>query len=219
MSTIKSFKETTTTIDETGKELTTVKESTTKYEKCSEPDYIKLYTKVWCEFNEIPNQWRPLFFELIARMTYADSTDLEHSQIVATGGMTREAICKALGWKPNMYQKGLKALKDAGAIKQKMKGFYQINPNYAGRGEWKYNPRLARGGVEDLKATFDFKNHTVDIDVIWADDGEDTDFNQMYRDGLGVSKKNGTVLKTVKATPVTEETNIPGQLDLNFEEA
>lgn len=144
-------------------------ETTTKIERLREPDFIKLYTKVWCEFNQIPNQWRPLFLELIARMSYADSSDLEHSQIVATGGLTRESICKALNWKPNMYQKGLKALKDAGAIKQKTKGFYQINPNYAGRGEWKYNPKLERGGVEALKATFNFNTNDVEVDIKWAD--------------------------------------------------
>lgn len=192
-------KEAYTYTDENGNEKTTIKETTKKIDKSGEPDYIKLYTKMWCEFNEIPVQWRALFLELAARMTYANTTDLEHSQIVATGGMTREAICKTLGWKPNMYQKGLKALKDAGAIKQKMKGFYQINPNYAGRGEWKYNPRLARGGVEDLKATFNFKNHTVDVNIIWADDGYDNELNKMHRQGLEVSVLDNTILsETIK---------------------
>lgn len=169
MAIIRSNKTTIIQEDAKGNLTTETVEMTTKVERLREPDFIKLYTKVWCEFNQIPTQWRPLFLELIARMTYADSSDLEHSQIVATGGVTRDSICKALNWKPNMYQKGLKALKDVGAIKQKMKGFYQINPNYAGRGEWKYNPKLERGGVEALKATFDFNTHNVEVDIKWAD--------------------------------------------------
>lgn len=197
MATIQSKKEIRTFQDSEGNMTQTIVECTKKIEKSKEPDFVKLYTKVWCEFNEIPNQWRDLFLELIMRMTYADSTDLEHSQIVATGGMTKEAICKTLGWKPNMYQKGLKALREAGAIKQKMKGFYQINPSYAGKGEWKYNPRLARGGIEDLKATFGFKNHTVDVEITWADDGTNNKINQIYRNGLNTKSEDNTVMKTI----------------------
>lgn len=198
MAIITSSKETQTFIDENGQTKTTIKETTKKTEYSGEPDYIKLYTNVWCEFNEIPVQWRPLFLELTTRMSYADSTDIEHSQIVATGGITKISICKALNWKPNMYQKGLQALRKTGAIKQIMKGFYQINPNYAGRGEWKYNPRLKRGGVEDLKATFDFKNGTVETKIVWADDGKDNEFNEMYRQGLDVDARDNTILKTTE---------------------
>lgn len=200
MATIQSKKEVQIFQDSEGNMTQTIVESTKKIEKSREPDFIKLYTKVWCEFNEIPNQWRDLFLQLTMRMTYANSTDLEHSQIVATGGMTKDAICKALGWKPSMYQKGLKALKEAGAIKQKMKGFYQINPSYAGKGEWKYNPRLARGGIEDLKATFEFKKHTVDVEITWADDGTDNKINQIYRNELNVKSEDNTVMKTITQT-------------------
>lgn len=191
---ISTKKEIETYIDEEGNEKTTTKETTKKIERSSEPDYIKLYTKVWCEFNQIPNQWRLLFLELITRMSYTNSNDLKHSQIVATGGPTKEAICKTFNWKSNMYQKGLKALKETGAIKQISRGFYQINPNYAGRGEWKYNPKLERGGIEDLKATFDFKNKTIDLNIIWADDGKDNNFNEIFRDGV----KENTIIKEIK---------------------
>ena len=198
MANIKSEKETTTTIDEDGREHTSIIEKTTKVERSGEPDYVKLYTKVWCEFNQIPNQWRPLFLELISRMSYSDSTDLDHSQIVATGGPIRDSICKTFGWKSNMYQKGLKALREAGAIRQMSRGFYQINPNYAGRGEWKYNPHLQRGGVEDLKATFDFKNGTVKVNIVWADDGEGNEINTMFRKALDTRAEDETVLKELE---------------------
>ena len=103
---------------------------------------------------------------------------------------------KALNWKDRMYQKGLKALCECEAIKKVGKGVYQINPRYAGRGEWKYNPRLERGGIEDLVATFNFKDKSVDTKIVWADDGEDTPMNEAYRQGMGVSAKQETILKS-----------------------
>lgn len=225
MATIMSHKETNTVIDADGKETTTVKESTTKYEPCAEPDYIKLYTNMWCEFNQIPINWRPLFLELVAKMTYCDANDLKHSQIVQTGSIFGDAIKERLDIGQRQYQKGIKALVECGAIRkiENRRGVYQVNPSYAGRGEWKYNPKLARGGVEDLIATFNFKEGTVDVDVVWGDDGKDTELNETYRKGLGVSKKNNATLKTIKKTKTKkdspqqeqqEDDQIPGQLDL-----
>ena len=142
----------------------------TSYIKDSEPDYIKLYTKTWCEFNQIPNAYRELFLQLAMRMTYCSASDLKHSQLVYTGKPFCNEIMQELHWKENMYRKGLKALTEAGAIKRIARGVYQINPSYAGRGAWKYNPTLKQGGVKDLIATFDFKHGTVDTTIVWSDD-------------------------------------------------
>lgn len=201
MASITSFKETTTVIDETGKEQTTVKETTKSVQRSLEPDYVKLYTNMWCEFNEIPLVYRDLFLQLVIRMTYCNAQDLGHSQLVNTGKPWSDDIMQSLGWKQRMYQKGLKALCDCNAIKQVSRGVYQISPLYAGKGEWKYNPSLARGGVEDLVATFSFKDKKVETKVIWADDGTDTPINGAYREGLNVSKNNHTVLKTTTSVP------------------
>ena len=67
---------------------------------------------------------------------------------------------------------------------------------YQGRGEWKYNPRLERGGIEDLVVSFNFKDKSVDTKIVWADDGEDTPMNEAYRQGMGVSAKQETILKS-----------------------
>ena len=173
----------------------------TVVEVLQEPDYIKLYTKMWCTFNEIPEVYQKLFLELVMRMTYCNSNDLEHSQLVNTGKPWSDEIQKAMGWKANMYQKGLKALCDFGAIKKVNRGVYQINPQFAGKGSWKYNPKLNQGGVKDLVATFNFKDKTVQQTITWADNGENDDINEMYRDGLGVTKEQETVLThtTVKS--------------------
>ena len=197
MATIQSKTEIQIHEDAEGNVTQTTVETTKKIERSTEPDFIKLYTNMWCEFNKIPITWRPLFIELISKMTYCDSKDLKHSQIVQTGSIFGDTIKEHLGIGQRQYQKGLKALCDCGAIRkiENRRGVYQVNPSYAGRGEWKYNPRLARGGVEDLKATFDFKKGTVDIDVVWADDGTDNDYNQTNREGLNVKPEDNTVMK------------------------
>lgn len=205
MSSISSLKEVRTVVDADGREETTTKETTRSIQRNTEPDYIKLYTKMWAEFNGIPVPYRDLFLELVTRMTYCNSRDLENSQLVNTGRPWSDSIMAALGWKQRMYQKGLRALCDCGAIRQVSRGVYQINPQYAGRGEWKYNPRLERGGVEDLVATFNFTAGTVNTKITWADNGEDTEFNRMYREGLGVQAKDGAVLKSTVRIPEAEE--------------
>lgn len=189
-------KQTTIQEDADGNIKTSSVEKVTNIQRNDEPDYIKLYTKMWCEFNDIPMAYRELFLQLVTRMTYCNSADLGNSQLVNTGKPWSTSIMKALNWKDRMYQKGLKALCECEAIKKVGKGVYQINPRYAGRGEWKYNPRLERGGIEDLVATFNFKDKSVDTKIVWADDGEDTPMNEAYRQGMGVSAKQETVLKS-----------------------
>lgn len=189
-------KQTTIQEDADGNIKTSSVEKVTNIQRNNEPDYIKLYTKMWCEFNDIPMAYRELFLQLVIRMTYCNSADLGNSQLVNTGKPWSTSIMKALNWKDRMYQKGLKALCECEAIKKVGKGVYQINPRYAGRGEWKYNPRLERGGIEDLVATFNFKDKSVDTKIVWADDGEDTPMNEAYRQGMGVSAKQETVLKS-----------------------
>ena len=200
MANIQTIKETQTRIDENGNEVSTTKECTKKIERSSEPDYIKIYTKMWCEFNQIPLPYRDLFFQLICNMTYCNASDLEHSQLVYTGKPWSDAIQEKLGWKRAMYQRGIKELRDCGALKQISRGVYQVNPNYAGRGEWMYNPKLERGGIQELVATFNFAEGTVDTRLVWADDGSDTEMNNMYRQGMNVPKNANTTLRETKKT-------------------
>lgn len=204
---IMSQSTTTTEFDSTtGEEHTTTVEKTTMIGRSTEPDYIKLYTAMWCEFNQIPQAHRSLFLELVTRMSYCNKTDLGKSQIVCTGGPFADSICAVLGWKNKVsLKKGLKALSDCGAIKRIGRGFYQINPSYAGKGEWKYNPRLDRGGIEDLVATFDFRKGTVETNVVWADDGTNCDINRMMREGMGYNP----AIMDVSITETTKTTSEP----------
>ena len=189
-------KQTTIQEDADGNIKTSSVEKVTNIQRNNEPDYIKLYTKMWCEFNDIPMAYRELFLQLVIRMTYCNSNNLNGSQLVNTGKPWSDDIMAVLKWKKAMYQRGLKVLCECEAIKKVGRGVYQINPQYAGRGEWKYNPRLERGGIEDLVAKFNFKDKSVDTKIVWADNGEDSPMNEAYRQGMGVSAKQETILKS-----------------------
>lgn len=198
--------ETVKKIHDDGTEETTVKQTAVKFAS-GEPDYIKIYTRMWCEFNGVPEQWRALFLALIVRMSYANSAKPEESQIVYTYGPTKDAIMRELGWKTRSpLQKGLRELTKCGAIRRVARACYQVNPHFAGRGGWKYDAKKNQGGIEDLIATFDFATKDVKTEITWADDGEDTDFNQTMREGLGVKASDNTKLTytTMKPKEVSE---------------
>lgn len=148
-----------------------------------EPDYIKLYTKMWCEFNSIPTKYHQLFLSLAMRMSYANSinTAEKGGQMVFTGKPIREAIMAECGWKSrDAYQKGLQALVKAGAIRQIARGCYQINPLYAGRGQWCYNPNRKNGGVKDLIAEFDFAKGTNKTRIVYVDADDPAENKEMH---------------------------------------
>lgn len=214
-STKKIFKKE-TTINEDANGNTTTNTKETCFEVTNEPDYIKLYTSMWCQFYSIPSSYSKLFIELAMRMTYCNTNDLEHSQIVYTGKPISDDIQHKLNWKPDMYQKGLKALVNAGAIKKLSRGVYQINPNFAGKGSWKYNPKTNQGGVKDFVATFDFPNKTVKTKIVWADDGTDTPLNNDYRQGMNVTSKDNTVLTCTTATTVSNNSYEQTTPDIPF---
>ena len=195
------IRETTRTIDYDGSEAINEVEKTITRDP--EPEFIKLYTNTWCEFNKIPNAYRELFLQLALRMSYCDTNDLENSQLVFTGKPFSDHIAKSLNWKNDMYKHGLVELTKCGAIRRVSRSVYQINPSYVGKGSWKYNPHLKSGGIKDLRATFDFVNKKVDTSIVWADDGTDNTFNKMYHEGMGVEEANCTILKstTIVDTP------------------
>lgn len=163
-----------TTEDSNGNITVTTDEKITAIENNTEPDYIKLYTRMWCEFNEIPMAYRSLFLALAQRMSYASLDTNGNSknnggQIVYTGKPIAQNLMAECGWtSEQMLKKGLSELCKCNAIKRIGRGVYQINPSYAGRGLWKYNAKKEQGGIENLVATFDFKNKTVDTKVVYA---------------------------------------------------
>lgn len=105
---------------------------------------------------KLPAAYRFLFFVLAARMDYCDSDDLAHSQLVITGEPYRDEILEIMGWSDrDSLQKGLRALCECNAIRKVSRGCYQINPRFASKGQWKYNPRIPQSNVEGLKKYYD----------------------------------------------------------------
>lgn len=104
----------------------------------------------------LPAAYRFLFFILAARMCYCDSDDLAHSQLVHTGEPYRDEIMEIMGWtNRDSLQKGLRALCECNAIRYVSRGCYQINPRFASKGQWLYNPRIPQSNVEGLKKYYD----------------------------------------------------------------
>lgn len=177
--------------------------------KNEEPDYIKLYTRMWCEFNQIPEKWRPLFLALVCRMTYASLDSSTGGQIVYTVGPNAQDIMAECGWKTkDPLYRGLKALSDCDAIHQVARGAYQISPHYAGRGTWRYNANLKQGGVKDLIAKFDFVNHTVDTEVEWSstDKHEIGDADQVVATKTVITPNDSAAVAAATDIEVSDDT-------------
>lgn len=181
--------------------------SSSKIEVSREPEYIKLYTKMWMTFMGIEgiDRYVKLFLSLAKRMSFCNSNDMEHSQIVFTCEPNASAIMQECGWKRNAYMKGLQALCAAGCIRRIGRSVYQINPSYIGKGEWRYNPKLRQGGIRDLVAVFKFKDSKVKTEITWADDGEDTEINKDMRKGVGVDEYQRTVMTDTVIKPKEEK--------------
>ncbi len=173
MSTIISDKK--TVVDQNGNVIKqTTAEKTIR--KDQEPDYIKLYTRIWFDFKQFPAKYRELFLQLAIRMSYCNASDPSNSQIIDVMGHTKKEIMAACGWKTvDPMTKGLKSLCDCGAIARIERGTYQINPEFAGRGTWRYDPKLNRGGIKDLITTLRFADGTIDTLITYADDIPDVE--------------------------------------------
>ncbi len=174
----------------------TIKQKTNKTAPSGEPGFVKIYIKKWSEINDIPLAARDLFIELCMRMSYADPKDYDGGQIVYLISPVSDDIMRKLSIKKSRYQQLLKMLCDCHAIRRLRRGMYQINPAYAGKGLWKYNPRLEQGGIEDIVPHFNCADaSSVENTIIWGDDGTKNEFNKMYRNGLDVSPTDEAVLK------------------------
>ena len=125
---VSEYKEIKTFEDSEGNITTSTLERTSKVKKSEEPDYIKLYTQTWCEFNQIPLRLRDLFLELAIRMSYADSTSPEESQVVYTGKPVSTAIMRALDLKTSTYNQYLRELAACKAIRRVSRGVTKSTP-------------------------------------------------------------------------------------------
>lgn len=189
-----------TTEDAQGNITTNTTREVFSIKKNEEPDYIKLYTRMWCEFNGIPDKYHQLFLSLACRMTYANLGSATGGQIVHTVGHAGAEIMAECGWKnKDSLYKGLQKLCDCGAIIKLGRGEYQINPQYAGKGPWHYNARLEQGGVADLVAKFSFRDKQVQTKITWAS-----------ADKAEIGQADEVIATEQKITPLPGQTAIKG---------
>ncbi|HAX60232.1 MAG TPA: hypothetical protein DCY19_10010 [Eubacterium sp.] len=137
----------------------------------NQPDFIILYTRMWCECNDIPHRYRELFLQLASHMDYINNTDIDRSQLVNISGPHKLDILEALNWKEQALRKGLKALCDCNAIVKRVdfgKDWYQVNPSYAARGAW-----AAKNGysIKDFQIHFNARKMTLQTSITVEDDG------------------------------------------------
>lgn len=168
-----------------------------------EPDYVKIYTAMFFEFKQFPTQYRELFLQMAVNMTYCNSDDLEGSQIVCVSGHIKKKIMNACGWNnDSSLARGLKKLCDCGAIRRVGKGEYQINPQFAGRGAWRYNNKLKQGGIKDLIANFQFASGSVQTSFIFNDEDEyDTPEQVTY---VAATKSSDDVIASMSSDDVEQ---------------
>lgn len=96
MSTI--IEETERTINENGT-LIEERQKQKTIKKDQEPDYIKIYTRMWFDFKQFPTKYRELFLQLAIRMSYCNAIKPNQSQVVAVIGVIKDEIMEACGWK------------------------------------------------------------------------------------------------------------------------
>jgi|GEM_PF-5184937 len=194
--------EKTTTNYEDGR-ISTVTCETSGYFKNNEPEFIKIYESGYSQLLELTNPiYCSLFMFLATHMTYCDTANhAEHGgQIIYTGKPFSDHIRKKFKWSERMLYVGLDVLCKAGALRKIKRGAYQVNPKYAGRGEYKFNAKLERGGIEDLSKSFNVDDGEVKNEIIYADNGESTKYNDNWRTGLGVKASDDAVLKRSTVT-------------------
>lgn len=185
---------------------TTTSEKATLLKKVDpEPDYIKLYTKMWLDFSGISSApLQKVFMLLVARMTYTDLGEKEGGQLVQTGYPTSDEIMKTMGWTSRRsYQAALKQLCELNALRRVRRGVYQVNPSYAGKGPWHYDPKAERGGVDKLIAKFQMLkdgSKSVETEITFSNNGtDDSDLANSMREGLGINKNDLTSLITTRS--------------------
>jgi hypothetical protein len=113
---------------------------------------------------DIPDAYKTLFLALAQNMSACDSADLEHSQMVFTGGPFSDHYMRLCGWKSkDALKKGLRVLCNCNAIRRVSRGVYQVNPTFAAKGCWldgKGN-ETAFSGIKRFVTEYDWVNGTV----------------------------------------------------------
>lgn len=121
-------------------------ERTTLRKTESEPDYVKLYVRAWCDFKDIKGVNTSFLAHLLPYMTYA----AKGQRIYLAPPLKRE-IASELGWSDktalNRFNQELRKLVKCGVLTHIGESSYAVNPELVGKGSW--------ADVKRLRATFE----------------------------------------------------------------
>jgi hypothetical protein len=140
----------TITITDDGEVKNYNKQTVTSYKLAQEPPYVKMYVDTILYLKKLPKVYNPILFCILKRLPWAN----EDQRIPINAALKRD-MAKTLKCSVSKINNALTELVKSNVLKREDIGYYSVNPNLFGRGEWKDISRLR------LEVTFDNKGKTI----------------------------------------------------------
>lgn len=106
--------------------------TTTSWSAGKEPDFIKVYLDNIIFLAEIPKWISKVLYELLKAVTYANN-----GQYIVVNPAYKRVLGEVLDMKPQSVTNAINQLEKENILFKKDTGYYQLNPHYFGKGEWK----------------------------------------------------------------------------------
>lgn len=111
--------------------------TTTSWNAGKEPDFVKIYLDNIVFLSEIPKWVSKVLYELLKSVTYA-----EKGQHIVVNPAYKRVLAETLGMKPQSVTNAINQLEKENILFKKDIGYYQLNPQFFGKGEWKNIAKL-----------------------------------------------------------------------------
>lgn len=144
--------------EETGE----VKEFVQGFREPDEPPYVKLYIDCVLTLKGLQKGLNPILLALLKRMTYANLNDVDGGQLLFINKPFKELVAKEISVSVKRVEQAITEFVKTGIIRRIQVGLYQVNPDIAGRGEWK--------DIQNIRATIDFKAQKIKAKIDVAGD-------------------------------------------------
>lgn len=128
------------------------------HKRGTEPPFIKLYIDCLCDFKGLSKSLNPILLEFLKYMTYANSNDSNGGQIIYLNAALKKQIAFSTNKTVKRIEQAITEFVKTGVFNRIATGTYQVNAELFGKGDWK--------DIKNIRATFDFKNGTVDTEII-----------------------------------------------------
>lgn len=135
------------------------------HKRGAEPPFIKLYLDCLCNFKGLSKSLNPILLEFLRYMTYANTQDPSGGQIIYLNAQLKRNIASATGKTVKRIEQAITDFVKTGVFRRIATGTYQVSADLFGKGDWK--------DIKNIRATFDFKNGTVEAEMITDDEPTD----------------------------------------------